>query len=284
MRYPNHPKIITFAPMFKNNLFILLLLASVVMVSCSNHQKILKSTDNEAKYEKAMEYYEKGDYYRALQVFEQLMPVYRGTAKAEKLYFYYANAYYQEREYILASYYFKRFALNFPSSQWAEEASFLAAYTKYLDSPRYSLDQTVTREAIDEFQLFINRYPFGAKAKEANDLIDQLRLKLQMKSYSIANLYYKMEDYRAAIVSYEGMLKDYPDTEYKEEILYRIIRSYYQYAFKSIDEKKKERYESAVKSYYDFVSLYPESKYIGEVKRMRQRVEDELLIFEIKPS
>ncbi|NCA85726.1 MAG: outer membrane protein assembly factor BamD [Clostridia bacterium] len=270
--------------MFKNNLFILLLLASVVMASCSKHQKILKSTDNEAKYEKAMEYYDKGDYYRALQVFEQLMPVYRGTAKAEKLYYYYANAYYQEREYVLASYYFKRFALNFPTSEWAEEASFLAAYTKYLDSPRYSLDQTVTREAIDEFQLFINRYPFGNKAKEANELIDELRDKLQMKSYSIANLYYKMEDYRAAIVSYEGMLKDFPDTEYKEEILYRIIRSYYQYAFKSIDEKKKERYESAVKAYFDFVSLYPESEYMDEVQRMRQRVKDELQNFEVEPS
>ena len=284
VRYPTHPKNITFATMFKNNIFILLLLASLVMASCSNHQKILKSTDNEAKYEKAMEYYEKGDYYRALQVFDQLMPIYRGTAKAEKLYFNYANAYYQEREYVLASYYFKRFALNFPSSQWAEEASFLAAYTKFLDSPRYSLDQTVTREAIDEFQLFINRYPFGEKAKEANDLIDELRNKLQMKSYNIANLYYKMEDYRAAIVSYEGMLKDYPDTEFKEEILYRIIRSYYQYAFKSIEEKKKERYESAVKVYYDFVSLYPDSKYIDEVQRMRQRVQDELLNIEVEPS
>lgn len=81
VRYPTHPKNITFATMFKNNIFILLLLASLVMASCSNHQKILKSTDNEAKYEKAMEYYEKGDYYRALQVFEQLMPIYRGTAK-----------------------------------------------------------------------------------------------------------------------------------------------------------------------------------------------------------
>lgn len=228
------------------------------------------------KYEKAVEYYDKGDYYRALQVFEQLIPVYRGTNKAEQLYYYYAYSYYYEREYVMASYYFKRFAVNFPSSEHAEEASFLVAYCKYLDSPRYSLDQTVTREAIDEFQLFINRFPYGEKAAEATDLIIELRAKLEKKDYNIGNLYYKMEDYRAAIISYENLLKDFPDSEYREDVLYKIITSYYSYALKSIEDKKKERFENAVKAYYDFIALYPESEYLVDVERLREKVQEQL--------
>lgn len=262
--------------MFKKFGFILLIFIAVVATSCSKYQKLVKSTDNELKYEKAMEYYQKGDYYRALQLFETLIPVYRGTNKAEKLYYYYAYAYYHEREYIMAAYYFKRFSINFPSSEFAEEASFMSAYSKYLDSPRYSLDQTVTREAIDDFQLFINRFPYGEKAKEASDLIEELRSKLEHKSYNIANLYYKMEDYRAAIVSYNNLLKEYPDTEFKEDILYKIVTAYYSYAMKSIKDKQKERFENAVKAYYDFVALYPESEYVANVEKMKEKIEEEL--------
>jgi len=262
--------------MFRKIGFILLIFITIVFSSCSKHQKLLKSTDNEIKYEKAVEYYEKGDYYKALQVFEQLIPVYRGTDKAEQLYYYYAYAYYYEHEYVMASYYFKRFSVNFPNSEFAEEASFMIAYTKYLDSPRYSLDQTVTREAIDEFQLFINRFPYGEKAAEATDLIIELREKLENKAYNIANLYFKMEDYRAAIISYENLLKDFPDTEYKEDILYNIITAYYSYAIKSIEDKKRERFENAVKAYFDFVALYPESEYLADVERLREKVQEKL--------
>ena len=262
--------------MFQKTGFILLISIVIVVASCSKHQKLLKSTDNEMKYDKAIEYYEEGDYYRALQLFEQLIPVYRGTNKAEKLYYYYAYAYYHEREYIMASYYFKRFSLNFPSSEFAEEASFMAAYCKYLDSPRYSLDQSVTREAIDAFQLFINRFPFGEKAQEANEYIDELRKKLERKSYNIASLYFKMEDYRAAIVSYNNLLEEYPDTEFKEDVLYKIVNAYYNYAMKSIEEKQQERFENAVKAYYDFVALYPESRYVADVEKMKERIQEEL--------
>jgi outer membrane protein assembly factor BamD len=152
----------------------------------------------------------------------------------------------------------------------------MSAYCTYLDSPKFSLDQTNTYEAIDAFQLFINRYPRGDRAQQATEYIDELRQKLLDKAYNIGNLYYKMEDYRAAIVSYESLLKDYPDTEYKEEILYKIIKAYYEYAMKSIEVKKKERYESAVKAYLDFISLYPESEYIDDVQKMRNKVVDKL--------
>ncbi len=262
--------------MFKKSLFYIILILALGAVSCNHYQKLLKSQDSELKYEKAIEYYEKGDYYRALQLFDAILPVYRGTEKAEELYFDYAYAYYHEGEHIMASYYFKRFYNNYPRSKNAEEAAFMAAYCKYLDSPRYSLDQANTYEAINEFQLFINRYPRSERAKEATAYIDELRKKLQDKDYNIANLYFKMEDYRAAIVSYKNLLKDYPDTEYKEEILYRIIKAYYEYAMKSIQEKQKERYESAVSAYLDFVSLYPESKYFNEVQKMRDKVKEKL--------
>lgn len=266
--------------MFRKALFLSVLFALVLLISCSKHQKLLKSTDNELKYEKAMEYYDKGDYYRALQLFDQLIPVYRGTAQSEDLFFKYAYAYYHEGEYVLASYYFSRFAITFPRSEHAEEAAFMTAYCKYLDSPRSTLDQTVTREAISEFQAFINRFPYGEKAKEATELIDELRLKLQEKDFNIADLYLKIEDYQAAIVTFRNVLKEYPDTEFKEEIMYKIIVAAYNYAEKSVQDKKQERFEIAEAAYFDFIALYPDSSYIDEITRLYNRISEQLKIYE----
>jgi len=261
--------------MFQKIFFISIVLISSVLLSCSKHQKLIKSTNNELKYEAAMKYYDKGDYYRALQLFDQLIPVYRGTSQSEDLLFKYAYSYFNQRDYVLASYHFSRFSNTFPMSPKAEEAAYMTAYCKYLESPRYTLDQTVTKEAINEFQVFINRFPYGERAKDATVLIDQLRMKLQQKDFSIANLYMKIEDYQAAIVSYRNVLKDYPDIEFKEEIMYKIVIASYNFAINSIPEKKQERIESAQTAYYDFLSLYPESRYVSELNKIYKRSGDQ---------
>jgi outer membrane protein assembly factor BamD len=181
---------------------------------------------------------------------------------------------------VLASYYFSRFAITFPRSEHAEEAAFMTAYCKYLDSPRSTLDQTITREAISEFQAFINRFPYGEKAKEATELIDELRLKLQEKDFNIADLYLKIEDFQAAIVTFRNVLKEYPDTEFKEEIMYKIVVAAYNYAEKSVQDKKQERFEVAEAAYFDFIALYPDSRYKDEINRLYDRINEELKIYE----
>lgn len=244
----------------------------LVLASCGKQQKLLKSTDNEAKYSAAVNYYETNDYYRALQLFQQLINFYQGTEKAEKMQFYYAYCYYHQKDYVLASYYFKRFVTNYPRSTFSEEAMFMNAYCYFLDSPNSSLDQTNTYTAIKELQLFINLYPNSDRIEEASKLIDQLRAKLQRKDLDIANLYLKMKMYEAAIYSYKNILKDYPDSEYKEEILFSILKSYYNFAAYSISLKQSERYQSALDSYNELVFQFPDSKYLKEAKNINQDI------------
>jgi outer membrane protein assembly factor BamD len=256
--------------MFLNRLKIISLVTLVVLASCGKHQKLIKSTDNEAKYAAAIDYYEEKDYYRALQLFQQLINFYQGTEKAEKMQFYYAYCYYYQKDNVLASYYFKRFVTNYPRSQYAEEAMFMNAYCYFLDSPVSSLDQTNTYTAIKELQLFINLYPNSERVEEANKLIDELRAKLQRKDMDIANLYLKMRLYEAAIYSFNNVLKDYPDSEFKEEILYSILKSNFNYAENSIYTKQAERYQSALDAYNELVFQYPETKYLKESKNMNR--------------
>jgi outer membrane protein assembly factor BamD len=258
--------------MFLKKTYIILLLLVIIAAGCGKHQKLVKSSDNEAKYAAAMDYYEEKDYYRALQLFQQLVNFYQGTEKAEKLQFYYAYCYYHQRDYVLASYYFKRFATNYPRSTMAEEAMYMNAYCYFLDSPPSSLDQTNTYTAIKELQLFIDMFPGSSRIEEANSLIDQLRAKLQRKDRDIADLYLKMGLYDAAVKSYSNILKEYPDTDAKEDILFSILKSNYNYADNSISHKQTERYQAALDSYNELVFQYPESKYLREAKSMRREI------------
>jgi outer membrane protein assembly factor BamD len=263
--------------MFFSRLKIFLLLLVLVLVSCGKHQKLVKSTDNEAKYAAAVDYYEKKDYYRALQLFQQLINFYQGTEKAEKMQYYYAYCYYYQKDYVLASYYFKRFVTNYPRSAFAEEAMYMNAYCYFLDSPVSSLDQTNTYTAIKELQLFINLYSNSPRVTEASDLIDQLRAKLQRKDLDIANLYLKMRLYEAAIYSYNNVLKEYPDTDYKEEILFSVLKSNFNYAQNSIASKQAERYQSTLDAYNELVFQFPDTKYIKEANNMNR-----IALFEVQ--
>ena len=267
--------------MKKRFLFFCLSLLIFLSTSCK-FQKLLKSDDNEKKYAMALQLYNEKDYSRALQLFDQLMGVMRATDKAQKIYYNQAYCYYYSKDYTMASYYFKRFSSNFPNTREAEECTFMSAYCNCLNSPEYSLDQTTTHDAIKELQAFINTYPESKRIPECNDLIDKMREKLETKDFKIAQLYYRMDDYLAAITSFNNILKDYPDTQKKEEILFLIFKSYNKYAVQSIDWKKKERIMKAFTAYNDFATLYPSSQFIAEAKSMKEKSQKELELLGLK--
>ncbi|MEI6749024.1 MAG: outer membrane protein assembly factor BamD [Bacteroidales bacterium] len=255
----------------------LLICSILVLVSCSKYQKLLKGSDNDLKYEQAIKFYEKKDYYRALQLFDQLSAFFKGTEKAERIAYFYAYCYYNQNDFLMGSYYFKRFSTSYPKSPYAEECAYMAAFCNYQESPRSSLDQSSTQDALKELQLFINMYPSSEKVSKANDLIDELRAKLEKKAYDIGMLYYKMNDYKAAIVTFKNIIKDFPDTPHREDLLYFILKSNYKYASKSIDTKRKERFTAAIESYDDLVSSFPKTLYIKEARTMQKDSQNEIL-------
>jgi outer membrane protein assembly factor BamD len=262
--------------MFRKSLFLVFILLTIIFQSCGDFQKLIKSTDNEKKYDKAIEYYEDGDYYKALMLLEQLNTIYRGTEKAEKLNYYLAYCYYEQGDYLMASYYFKNYARSFPNTDRAEECLFMNAYCYYLDSPKYSLDQSNTIQAMTEFQLFINQYPDSERVEKANTLIDELRDKLELKNFEIAMLYYKMRNYEAAITTFENILKDFPDSQHKEEIIFYSLDAYFNYAINSISEKKKERFDKAMESYNVLLLKYPESDFVDQAQNIYKKTQKEL--------
>lgn len=238
------------------------------LFGCSKYQRLLKSDDYNAKYEAAINLYEKGKYERALPLLEELTPLFRGTDKAEKVYYYYCYTNYNLDFLYEAAYHFKSFSSTFPSSKHVEEALFMSGYCKYLLSPLPSLDPTDTYNAINELQLFANTYPEHKLLDSTNVLMDKLRSKLEDKSFNNAKQYYQIYDYKAALIALNNTLRDFPDTKYSEEIALLLIKSNYYLAVNSIKEKKLQRFNETIEAYLNFVDSYKESKYLKEAESL----------------
>jgi outer membrane protein assembly factor BamD len=243
---------------------------ALLLSSCSDYNKVVKSTDYEFKYKKALEYYESGEFVRSSTLLKELINIVRGTSRADKVYYYYAKSEFGIKDNLMAGHYFKSLIKEFPRSEFAEESQFMVGYCFYLDSPNPRLDQGVTQNAIDALQLFINLYPKSSRVDEANRLIIELRDKLVYKSYLSGKLYYDMDNYKAAVVALSSSLKDFPDTKYREELMYMLLKAKYLLAIRSVDEKKHERLSSALDEYFTFVDEYPESKYRKEVEKYHE--------------
>jgi outer membrane protein assembly factor BamD len=248
------------------SLYLLGLLV-IVITGCSGYEKVLKGSDYKLKYSEAMRFYQKQDYVRAATLFDQIASVYRGTDQADTIYFFQAQSYFKQNDYILSGHYFRTFARTYGASTFAEEAEYMGAFCYYMTSPGPELDQDNTVQAIQAFQLYILKYPNSDRTPECKLYLDELKNKLVEKSYISSKLYFNLEYYKSALVSLNNSLIEYPDSKYREEIMFMLLKSSYMLASKSVIEKQKERYQDAVDEYYSFIAEYPNSKYAKEANK-----------------
>ena len=197
---------------------------------------------------------------------EDILPFYRGKVESEILQFHYAYAHYYQKQYLMSSHYFKSFYDMYNRSEYAEEAYYMNAYSLFMQSPPYSLDQTSTIESIGSMQAFMNRYPKSERSEEAGEIINELRAKLERKAFEKATNYLNLGMYKSAAVAYENFGKDFPDSDFNEDIAYYKITTVYQYAQHSISAKQLERYHECVSYYQEFIDDYPDSKFLKEVQ------------------
>jgi outer membrane protein assembly factor BamD len=251
----------------KGKLYIVFLL-SMLITSCGDYEKLLKSTDYELKKAKAIEYYNAKQYVKATELLSQVIPRYRASADAEELNWINAQSYYGMKQYDMAGTYFKSLVEQYPFGKYAEEATFLGAKCDYNISPRAELDQESSKSAIEGFNVFINRFPYSPKVEEAKGYLTELRDRLVEKSYLNAKLYYNMKEYKAAITALTNSLKEFSDSRYREEMMYLKLNSSFLYAEKSYAFRQKERYQSTLDEYFSFMEEFPQSKYSKEVKKI----------------
>jgi outer membrane protein assembly factor BamD len=264
--------------------FSVVLLVGLLLAGCGQSiNKVLKNPDKYYKLRIAEQYYAKKKFIQAQQVYEDIMPLFRGEKEFEDIYYKYAYTAYNQKDYLNAENLFKGYLEIYANSPRAEEVDYMRSYTFYKQSPKAALDQTATMKAIGMFQTFINTHPGSARNKEATVIMDELRQKLEVKDMKAARLYYDLGQYRAAAVAYNTLLNQYADTEKADEYKLMAIKSYFRFAEMSVEEKKAERFEKVVEEAADFMDRFPESPLTKEVQEFVTLSQNNLKIYSNEP-
>ncbi|MFO7825780.1 MAG: outer membrane protein assembly factor BamD [Cyclobacterium sp.] len=269
--------------MMKAQAYIILLLVSTLTFGCGEFYKLEKSTNWDELYEAANRYYDQGDYNKSIILYDRVLPVIKGSGKAELAEFNYAYAHFRTKRFIESAGYFKTFFDTYNRSPLAEEALFMHAYSLYLDSPDYNLDQRSSREAVNSIQLFMNRYPESDSYERASSMIDDLQKRFEEKAFEESKMYYRLTDglfpgefYRACIVNFQNFAKSFPDSKYNEELAFKLVEVSAAYAERSVFDKKEERLNQSIDFAQNFGQKYPDSQYGKKVNNLMSETKTEL--------
>ena len=241
-----------------------------LLLGCSQYHRVLNKGTLDQRYKMATALYEQQKYEKSLRLFEMIIPYFEGKYQMERIQYMVAQSNFNLGYYPVAGYYFERFMINFPNSSKQEEAFYMSCKSYFLASPKYSVDQEQTYEALASLQKYINTYPNSKRKSSVNSMVKELQNKLQKKYFEIAKQYYTIGDYSAAITAFDYFLSKYLGTSYKEKALYYKFKSSYALAVNSALRKQEQRVKNTFRVFEKFKKNFPESDYLQELDKMLQ--------------
>lgn len=251
---------------------IICMFTSLLLTGCkSEFNAVYKSSDYAYKYEYAKEAFANGKYTKASSVLNDLINVMKGTDNGEECLYLYALSCYNDRDYESASEIFKKYFTSYPKGTYAENACFYIAESLYQGTPEVRLDQSDTYAAIKSYQDFLDVYTTSDLREKAQNRLYELQDRLVEKELLSAKLYFNLgtyfgnctsggNNYEACIVTAQNALKDYPYTTLREDFALLIMKSKYELAQQSVQEKRLERFQDAEEECHGFINEYPDSK------------------------
>lgn len=227
-------------------------------------------------YARALKYYNNHQWLSAAGLFQELYPLSLGTPRADTILYLFADSYYQNGDYNMASFHFRDYVRRYPNSDRTEDAFFRCIQAVYKTCPDYSLDQSNTQFAIEQIKSFLQAYPNSKHIEECNIMLDDLRLKLARKDLEIVKLYYNTDHYEACQIAAKNFFNEYSYSPLMPEAVYYLVLNNYEYAKRSTERKKSERLKACLDACQRMSLNYPDSKYAKETEKIAQDVTKQL--------
>lgn len=245
----------------------------ILLTGCaSEFSSVYKTADNVYKYEYAKQCFAMGKFDNAATLLAELVTIQKGKTTAQESLYMLGMAQYCNRDYESASATFRKYYQSYPKGDYAEQASFYIGQSLFESMPDPRLDQSSTIGAINAYQNFIDIYPDSPLREQAQNRLFILQDNLIMKEYLSAELYYNLggyfgninanteSNYESCIITAQNALKTYPFTNMREKFSILIMKSKYELAQNSSEEKRIERYREAEDECYGFLNEFPESE------------------------
>ena len=253
--------------------FVMLMFSALLLSGCAGEfNKVYKSSDFDYRYEYAKQCFAEGQYNRAETLLREMITMKKGTDDAQESLYMLAMSEFMNGDYESASETFKKYVSTYPRGVFAEKAMFYIGQSLYQSAPEPRLDQTPTVGAINAFQQFLDFYPQSELRSVAQEKLFDLQDKLVQKELLSAQLYYNLggyfgninsnseSNYTSSIIVCQNALKTYPFMRHREAFSLLIMKSKFELAENSTEDKRLERYRDAEDECYGFINEYPDSK------------------------
>jgi outer membrane protein assembly factor BamD len=234
---------------------IAILIMISALFSCSR-EGVREQAPPRDQFEEAMKQFEKEKYFKAQTQLQRIIYSYPGQTFIDTAQYYLAMSLYNMENYPEAVGEFRRLLTAYPVSPFADDAQFQLGMCHFEQSPKYSRDQDETHRAIDEFTEFLNRYPQSPLAEEARTRLEKMYDKLAKKMFKNGELYLKLNDYEPALLYFDMVRDNYPQTEWAQYALF--------YSGKA--QMKMGRESDALTTFQDFVMAFPDHKLAGKAR------------------
>ena len=267
---------------------IILCSVAAMMTGCAGEfNRVIKSSDYDYRYEYAKQCFAEGKFGRAEILLQDLITLKKGTDEAEEALYMLAMSQYMNHDFESAAATFRKYFSSYPKGFYAEQAMFYVGQSLYESAPEPRLDQTPTIGAINAYQQFLDFFPGSQLREKAQNRLFELQDKLVVKELLSAQLYFNLggyfgnvnsgteSNYSSCIIVAQNALKTYPYTKWREDFSLLVMKSKFELAENSTEDKKLERYRDAEDECYGFLNEYPESaqcslaeKYIAKCKKV----------------
>jgi outer membrane protein assembly factor BamD len=234
---------------------VVLFIVAPLLFSCSR-EAVREQAPPREQYEEAMKLFEKEKFFKAQTQLQRIIYSYPGQTFIDTAQYYLAVSLYNMEKYPEAVGEFHRLLTAYPVSPFADDAQFQLGMCHFEQSPKYSRDQDETYRAVDDFTEFLNRYPQSPLVAEARERLEMLYDKLARKMFKSGELYLKLKDYEPALLYFDMVRDNYPQTEWAQYALY--------YSGKA--QMQMGRRSDALTTFQDFVMAFPDHKLVKDAR------------------
>lgn len=163
---------------------------------------------------------------------------------------------------VLADNEYREFLTFYPTSPRADYAQFKLAMSFFEQMRAPDRDQTATRDAIQEFELFFTRYPNSPLIPEARQKYREARDRLSDHNFAVGQLYFRMRVDSGAASRFLEILKEDPDYTRRDAVYYHLGELFLR------ADKKAE----ALPYFKRLVTEYSASEYLERAQKRLQEL------------
>jgi outer membrane protein assembly factor BamD len=163
---------------------------------------------------------------------------------------------------------FREFIAFFPTNPRADYAQYQLGMTYFRQMRSPQRDQTETRNAITEFQRFVERYPGSELFPDAQARLREARDRLGQAEYQVGYFYYRQRWYPGAVERFKDLLERDPEFTNRDAVYFHLAESLF----------RANQKAEALPYYERIVEEFKESEYLIDARRRIEELKAESVV------